>query len=576
MQFSVKQSTGYTYQWSPNGEKTTSMFVKKAGSYLVTAKFSNGCTIASSPTNISIITKPILTTAFDLTNDTNCFNQKLNITAKNVNGFSDSFSVISKSGPFSKDSLIKFNFMKGNNLVNVWAKSKNGCISIPQTKKYFGADTQSAPIVSVVNKATNGFRFSWAAIPFATSYLISLDSGKTWSNPTTGKLETYQDVVVSQQGQKKTIMIYALTSKYCGITKIATTIGQGIGCNDVVFNIINSKNRPCINENHKLMISGLWNYTKYGFNVNNQHKTDTNFLYNINKNQTFKIDVVDSNNLICGYTSKSITVTVDTGFAPSSNLDNMGTFVVCNAPKSYPISVTLNKVNNGDSLFYVMNNNKNYAGKLAKFNINVVNGDSFYLIRKNNNGCSSNGKIVRADLRNPLDASFNTKYVTSFQYQFIPTDTLSFHSWNLFDNGNLVDSSKLIKYFADLSAYSQKNLKIKLTLTDRTLKSGQVICNASDSANFDVFNYSSLQNVNKDLFVLNPNPVTKGEPINFGGVINFTQSKISLININGSFIRNIVLDKNNNWIVPQNIASGTYVIKLEHANKVNSSLILIQ
>jgi hypothetical protein len=112
LQFSVKQTTGYTYQWSPNGEKTASMFVKKAGSYLVTAKFSNGCTIASSPTTISIITKPILSASFDLANDTNCFNQKLNITAKNVNGFSDSFSVISKSGPFSKDSLIKFNFMK--------------------------------------------------------------------------------------------------------------------------------------------------------------------------------------------------------------------------------------------------------------------------------------------------------------------------------------------------------------------------------------------------------------------------------------------------------------------------------
>ena len=78
------------------------------------------------------------------------------------------------------------------------------------------------------------------------------------------------------------------------------------------------------------------------------------------------------------------------------------------------------------------------------------------------------------------------------------------------------------------------------------------------------------------MFLLNPNPVSKGEPINFGGVINFSQSKISLVNINGAIIGNIVLDKNNNWIVPQNIASGTYVIKLEYANKVKSSLILIQ
>ena len=576
MLFSVKQSTGHTYQWSPTGQKTTSMYVKKAGSYLVTAKFSNGCTVSSTPTLVTVNTKPVLSASFDLTNDTNCFNQKLNITAKNTNGFSDSFSVISKSGPYSKDSMIKINFNKGNNIVNIWAKSKNGCVSVPQTKKYFGADTQAAPIVSVINKATNGFRFTWTKVPYATSYLISLDSGKTWSTPTSGKLEPFEDVIVSQQGQKKTIMIYALTSKYCGITQIATSIGQGLGCNDVVFNVTNSKNRPCINVNYKLVVQGLWNYSKYGFKVNNLPQTDTNFLYNINKNQTFKIDVIDSNNLICGYTSKSITVSVDTGFAPSSNLDNLQTLVVCNAPKSYSLGVTMNKVNSGDSLFYVVNSIKSFAGKSASFNINLIKGDSFYLVRKNNNGCSSTGKIVRADLRNSLDASFTTKYVTNFQYEFIPKDTLSYHSWNLFDNGNLVDSSKLIKYLADLSAYSQKNLKIKLTLTDRTIKSGQVICYASDSANFDVFNYSGIQYKNKDLFLLNPNPVSKGEPINFGGVINFSQSKISLVNINGAIIGNIVLDKNNNWIVPQNIASGTYVIKLEYANKVKSSLILIQ
>lgn len=576
MLFSVKQSTGHSYQWSPNGEKTTSMYVKKAGPYLVTAKFSNGCTVSSTPTLVSVNTKPVLSASFDLANDTNCFNQKLNITAKNTNGFSDSFSVLSKSGPFSKDSLMKFNFKKGNNIVNIWAKSKNGCVSVPQTKKHYGADTQTAPIVSVLNKATNGFRFSWAAIPFATSYLISLDSGKTWSNPTSGKLATFEDVTVIQQGQKKTIMIYALTSKYCGITQIATSVGQGLGCNDVVFNIINSKNRPCINENYKLVISGLWNYSKYGLKVNNQPKTDTNFVYNISKNQTFNIDVIDSTNLICGYTTKSITVTVDTGFTPSSNLDNLENIVVCNAPKSYPISVTLNKVNNGDSLFYVMNNNKTYAGKLAKFNINVVKGDSFYLVRKNNNGCFSIGKSVRADLRNPLDASFTTKYVTSFQYQFIPTDTLSYHSWNLYDNGNMVDSSKLIKYLADLSAYSQKNLKIKHTLTDRTIKSGQEICYASDSANFDVFNYSGTQYKNKDLFLLKPNPVSKGDNVNFGGDINFSQSKISLVNLNGAIIGNIILDKSNNWVVPNNLSAGTYIIKIAYSNKVKSSLILIQ
>jgi hypothetical protein len=280
--------------------------------------------------------------------------------------------------------------------------------------------------------------------------------------------------------------------------------------------------------------------------------------------------------LICGYTSKSIAVNVDTGITPLSNLDNMGIIVVCNAPKTYPISVTLNKVNNGDSLFYVMNNTKTYAGKLAKFNINVIKGDSFYLVRKNNNGCSTIGKIVRTDLRKSLDATFTTKYITGFQYQFIPTDTLRFHSWNLYDNGNLVDSSKLIKYLVDLSAYSQKNMQIKHTLSDRTIKSGQVICYASDSANFDVFNYSSVQKLNRDLFIINPNPVNKGENIHFTGAINFVNSKISLMNMNGEFIQSIRLDKNNDWIVPMNIASGNYIITLENSNKTQNSLIVIQ
>ena len=131
-----------------------------------------------------------------------------------------------------------------NNL-SFYAKSKNGCVSYPVKKSIIGKDSAEAPTISVINKSTNGFTFTWTNVNFATEYRISLDSGKTWKNPTSGKLSTFENMQVSSIGEKRNILVYAMTQKFCGTSKMASGLGQSSGCNDIPYSIVPQKNKPC-------------------------------------------------------------------------------------------------------------------------------------------------------------------------------------------------------------------------------------------------------------------------------------------------------------------------------------------
>lgn len=576
MLFSVKSVTGNSYQWSPNGLKSNSFYAKTAGSYFVTAKYSNGCTRVSTTTVVTLLTKPAFNTTYSLQTDSNCISEKLNLTLRNTNGYSDSFSYSLKNGPYVKDSLKTITLKIGTNNVNIWAKSKNGCISSVQAKKFIGIDSQSGPNITIINKTTNGFTFHWDTVPYATEYFISLDSGKTWKTPTLGKLSNNENATVPTAGSKKSMFIYAITSKFCGITKISSAVGQALGCNDVAFSLTNSKIKPCLNETNKLIINGLWNYNKYNILINNQKSTDTVYTYSLNKAQIFSVDIIDSANLICGYTNKTITVNIDSGMNLSSNLDNIKTIVVCNSPKTYLLNVNLKSINKGDSLFYSLNGNTKFASITNNFNIPLAKGDSFYIIGKNNNKCKTETTIIHSDLRKPLDASFTNTYLSGFNYKFTPTDTLHFHNWKIIDNGNEADSSNLVKFAYDFSAFSQKNLKIFHTLSDKTIKSGQQICFAYDSTTFDVLNYSSVQTLNKDQIRFRPNPLKPGGYIHFDLTENMLNATYNLYSIQGEFVQNIKLDHLMNWKVPQTISAGNYIISIEINNRKSSKLLIIQ
>ena len=72
--------------------------------------------------------------------------------------------------------------------ISFWVESdQNGCISTVRTEAVATVQpTLTAPVLSIDSLGTNLIRWTWTAIPGATSYEVSTNGGGSWSTPSSG------------------------------------------------------------------------------------------------------------------------------------------------------------------------------------------------------------------------------------------------------------------------------------------------------------------------------------------------------------------------------------------------------
>ncbi len=553
----VSAAVNHSYIWSPNGQKTTSIFMKQQNSYVVTAINSNGCKKTSSPIQLIVNQRPQLQYSLSPLTDTICQSTPLTVSFKNTNGFSDSFSINSSKNNFSKDSILTFKLNAGNNFMSFYSKSKNGCISYPLKKTIIGTDSASAPIITVINKTTNGFTFSWTNVNFATEYRISLDSGKTWKNPTNGKLSTFENMQVSSIGEKRNILVYAITQKFCGTSKMASGLGQSSGCTGIPYSIVPQKNKPCFGDSLRVQILGLNVLKPYRIEYNGIQLKDTFLDILASKSQNLQISILDSNNLLCGTTDKSIFLGVDSGRIPNTNI-SVSNLLFCGGLNNANLNFNVTNIKSGDSIFYSTLTSKSYLGKANPFLLNIQKSIPFKIYLKNSNGCFNQSNTYVGDFRPKINATFTKNYVTSFTYKFKSNDTISYSKWYLTENGIPVDSFTGKDQTVDLSQYADKVLNMKHLVIDSINSSNQ--CSDTSSLTFQVLNYSKVVNILNNQLKISPNPISKGDLLQIHTKDQIQSIKI--LTIEGRFITALKVNKYNQVEVIDNIPSATYVIEI--------------
>lgn len=553
----VSTALNHSYIWSPNGKKTTSIYIKQQNLYVVTAINSNGCKKTSSPIELVVNQRPQFQYSLNSTSDTFCKSSPLFVSFKNTNGFSDSFSINNAKSNFSKDSNSYYNLSLGLNSLSFYAKSKNGCVSYAVKKSIIGKDSAEAPTISVINKTTNGFTFSWTNVNDATEYKISLDSGKTWKNPTSGKLSTFENIQVSSIGEKRTLLVYALTQKFCGTSKMASGLGQASGCTDIPYSIVPQKAKPCYGDSLKIQINGLNSINGYRIVMNGNQFFDTFVKIRAVESDAFVFSILDSNNIICGTTDKGIFLTVDSGKIPITTL-TPSSLVVCGGLNKASINFNVTNLASGDSIFYGDLTTKSFLGKTNPLVANIKKSTPFKINLKNSNGCFNQSNTYIGEFRPKINATFTRNYLTSFTYKFKSNDTISYSKWYLSENGILVDSFTGIDQNLDLSQYSDKVLNMKHLVIDSINNSNQ--CSDTSSQTFQVLNYSKVVNILNNQLKISPNPISKGDKLQIHTKDHIQSIKI--LTIDGRFVIALKVNKFNQVELVDNIPSATYVIEI--------------
>ena len=546
----VSSASNHTYIWSPLGQKTQGIYVKKANEYVVTAINSNGCKKTSSPIQLIVNPRPNFNLELNPAADSICFSQTLQISFKNKL-LSDSFRVNQLSSKYFKDSNFSLNLNKGKNSITFSSKSTNGCSSLALIKSIYAKDSADAPILSISNRTTNSVTFQWTSIPNAVSYEYSIDSGKTWKYPTNGILSQNETITINSVGLKTLFKLKAITNTYCNTSKIATIVGQPLGCDDIPFSIVPQKTKPCYGDSLKIELRGLNNIGRYSISMNNTQILDTIIKIKALNTSVLNFKVLDSMNKICGETSKTFRLEVDSGNKVITNI-KAEQLVICGGKNSDNITFNV-QLKSGDSLFA----NSINIGSNNPFSIPIKKNEWFSLKLKNANQCFGNSTSdYKPEFRNKIDPSFNTAYLKNYEYQFLANDTINVGLWIIEDNQIDVDTLYGNKAIKDLSLYSDKSIKIKHFKQDTF----SISCIDSTSKWIQVLNYSNSKNIHKPLVYISPNPIFKGGQL----TISCTEKigRVELFTLEGKKITNLPEAQPHVYQTPENLSNSVYLLKV--------------
>ena len=546
----VGSALNHSYIWSPNGQKSLTIYAKNSNFYVVTATNSNGCRKTSSPLQVIVNQRPELTYQLGNTQDSQCIFSPLTIQLKNKN-YADSFKVNLSGNSFKSDSTFKINLNKGNNSLQFYAKSVNGCVSYPLSKTIYGKDSAIAPVLTINQRTTNSITFGWNSISDVTEYLFSSDSGKTWQNPSKGKLSTEETIFVNSVGQKKTFLLKAITKTYCGISEIASLIGQPSGCNDIPYTIVPQKTKPCFNDSFNLKIRGLNDLNKYSIAYGSKILNDSNLRFFADQSRTYTFEITDTSNKICGSTIKSLFVQVDSGKSVITNI-SASDLIFCGGKSTGTISFNT-QFANGDSLF----SNNQFTGNSNPVSIQLIPNTTYALTLKNGNSCFGKPSNITGTFKNKIEPAFTVNYLTGYNYQLASKDTLSLSHWYMVYNNQKADSARGNTSTIDLSSLSDKTIQIQHFKSDTFQKT----CIDSASKWIVVNNYSNTHDIQNGKLFISPNPARENELLQITG--NSIIQKVNLYMMNGQKLAELMEVAPNKFQLPNAISKSMYLIEIK-------------
>jgi gliding motility-associated-like protein len=93
----------------------------------------------------------------------------------------------------------------------------------------------STPVVTVGPITSTNITFEWPAIPGATGYQVSIDSGKTFSAPSSGGNGLTTTVSGLQPGDSVTVIVQAIGTIACQLSAGSAAVTASIAKNDIIY-----------------------------------------------------------------------------------------------------------------------------------------------------------------------------------------------------------------------------------------------------------------------------------------------------------------------------------------------------
>lgn len=554
---SCTKPAGHTIQWS-HGPTAQNIKIADSGIYTVTTISSNKCRRVSSPKIIKVLDLPSLLILKSFSGDTICANEPFSMGALVTKGTVDSFSYSSKSGPFMKDDSLPQNLSSGPVNYSVWGKNAKGCVSKPSNATVQVKSKITGPALSGSNIDFTSFRVNWAAISGATSYRVSIDSGKTFITPSSGNNGLFHDITGLLGNHTMKILVYATMNDLCSKSLTSEISLTTLSCTPLVFDIQAMQSKACKNGSVTVQLHQLAGKT-FGILVDGKYVgTDTVQNIVVNRSGSYDISVIDSSALICGYTTKSVLLNIDSASAPIFTPNSINT--CSNSAVPFTVSVAADpKI---DSVFYYKNGNLESSGKSLNHTYSLNNKDSIWAISKNGSGCLSNSSNRIVATINPVpSASFSISNI-HFDFTFTANDTLGNHKWKV---GN--DSIEATTAQFDLTGFKNDTATVTHTIT----RNG---CSASETQKIFVPDFASTK-VNKipgaRIF---PNPAV--ELLNVYLPVVKNNATIELFNATGQLILAANLKSGYNQVITDRLPQGVYQFRLSVDKKETSGSVIIE
>ena len=114
--------------------------------------------------------------------------------------------------------------------------NSTGCISNRQSVQVNMIQPLPAPVVSVATSTMSSVTFKWNAVSGATGYLVSIDNGTTFVNPSSGSNGLTHTVTGLPENQLVTIIVKAIGNAPCEVSADSKAVtGQALNLTDDIF-----------------------------------------------------------------------------------------------------------------------------------------------------------------------------------------------------------------------------------------------------------------------------------------------------------------------------------------------------
>jgi hypothetical protein len=554
---------GHTYEWSPQGQTTRIIKVADSSIYIVTSIASNGCRRKSSKSTVVIVNDlPTVNVLKSFSGDTICAGTPFSLGALVTAGSADSFSFISRNGPYSKSDTVNRTVNSGPASFSVWGKSSKGCKSIGSSLTIQVEQPESAPVLTSSNVDYTGFRVNWGTVTSATGYMVSVDSGKSFITPSSGSNGLFHDVSGLLGNHTMKVLVYATTNGHCSASETSEIQVTTLSCTPLQFSVsVVGKDKVCKNGQVQVALGQL-----AGKNINVKIDgvnmgSDTIQNITVNGTRDYDISVLDSAALICGYTTITRKLFEDTVAAPS--ISPAGSVNLCSVVSTQALKVTVANHSTIDSVIYFQNGTRVATLKEKElFYGSVKTGDSLWTVVKNASGCLStpSAKVYPTVNLFP-NAGFNSAN-TQFNYTFTATDANGTHSWRVG-----ADSSDGNPLAIDLTTFKNDSV----TVTHYLVKNG---CRSTQSMIVHVPDFAGVKINSIPGAKIYPNPAADKLYVYLPKAD--TKTTLEMYNTAGSLVLSAVLQKGTNEVITETMSSGTYMFRVKAGNKETTGSIIIE